>query len=118
MADSSMQHGANALEAKGFIKSLHDFRFVSFVAMRMLKVLYVIITILYSLAALGFLIGAIVSANAASIILGVILVPIGYIVYLVFARLTIEVIMVIFRIGADVRSLAERSTGSDDSTSN
>jgi hypothetical protein len=112
-----MDHGESALETKGFFKSLYDFKFESFVAMRMLRILYIIITILYSLGAIVFLITALASGKAGTIIIGLILIPIGYIIYLAFARIAIEVIMVIFRIGAEVQVIAERSAGGGNSTS-
>lgn len=117
MTDSPMDHGANALETKGFLKSLYDFKFESFVAMRLLRVLYIIITIVYSLAALIFFIASLASGKALSIVVAIIVIPLGYLIYLAFARVTIEVMMVIFRIGADVRSIANRGSGAGESPS-
>jgi hypothetical protein len=40
------------LETKGFFRSLFDFSFSSFVAMRAITVIYALITVVYSLAAI------------------------------------------------------------------
>jgi hypothetical protein len=97
-----------SLEAKGFIRSLYDFSFSSFVTLRVIRVLYVLITILYSLAALLVFIGALVRHTPADIVLAFIIVPIGYLIYLTFARIAMEILMVLFNIGKDVRSIRER----------
>jgi Domain of unknown function (DUF4282) len=96
------------LEAMGFIRSLYDFSFSSFVTLRVIRVLYVLITILYSLAAVIVFIGVLVQHKPADIVAAIILVPIGYLIYLTFARIAMEILMVLFNIGKDVRSIRER----------
>jgi hypothetical protein len=96
------------LEAMGFLRSLYDFSFSSFVTLRVIRVLYVLITILYSLAAVLVFIAALVKHQPADIVFAIILVPIGYLIYLTFARIAMEILMVLFNIGKDVRSIRER----------
>jgi hypothetical protein len=96
------------LEAMGFIRSLYDFSFSSFVTLRVIRVLYVLITILYSLAAILVFIGALVEHKPADIVFAIIIVPIAYLIYLTFARIAMEILMVLFNIGKDVRSIRER----------
>ena len=101
-----------ALESKGFVRSLFDFSFSSFVARRVLRVLYILITIMYSLGALGAFIALLARHTPADIVLAVVAVPLGYILYLTFARITLEVLMVIFGIGEDLREIRDRGAGS------
>ncbi len=98
----------NPLEAKGFIRSLYDFSFSSFVTLRVIRVLYVLITILYSLAAVFVFVGALIAHKPVDIAVAIIVVPIGYLIYLTLARIAMEILMVLFNIGKDVRSIRER----------
>jgi len=101
-----------ALESKGFLRSLFDFSFSSFIARRVVRVLYILITITYSLGALGAFIALLARHTPADIVLAVVAVPLGYILYLTFARITLEVLMVIFGIGEDLREIRDRGAGS------
>jgi hypothetical protein len=76
--------------------------------------LYVVITILYTLVAVVAFVAALAKHTAADIFFAVIVVPIAYFLYLMFARIGFEILMVLFNIGKDVRSIRERGgTGSD-----
>jgi len=103
--------GDDALESKGFIRSLYDFSFSSFVTLRVIRVLYVLITILYSVTAAIVFIGALIEHKPADILFAIIIVPIAYLIYLTFARIAMEILMVLFNIGKDVRSIRERGEG-------
>jgi Domain of unknown function (DUF4282) len=94
------------LEGQGFIRSLYDFSFSSFVAMRAIKVIYVLITVVYSLVAILLFIGGLAANTTAAVkLLTIIFVPLGYLAYLIIARITLEVLMVIFGIGEDMRAV-------------
>jgi hypothetical protein len=77
------------------------------VTLRVIRVLSVLITILYSLTAVIVFIGALIEHKPADIIFAVIIVPIAYLIYLTFARIAMEILMVLFNIGKDVRSIRE-----------
>ena len=98
----------DALEEKGFIRSLYDFSFSSFITLRVIRVLYVVITILYSLVALVSFVALLAQHKGPDIVLAIIGVPIAYILYLMFARIGLEILMVIFNLGKDVRAIRER----------
>jgi len=42
------------------------------------------------------------------LVIAIIIVPIGYFIYLTVARIFMEILMVLFNIGKDVRSIRER----------
>ena len=99
--------------SKGFLKSLYDFSFSSFVTSKVVRVLYIIITILYSLGAIGLFI-ELISRGGASVVVAIIVVPLGYLLYLTLARIGLEFIIVVFRIGEDVRIIRDTRTASEE----
>ncbi len=95
----------SASSPKGFFGSLFDYSFSSFITSRIIKILYVLITVLYSLGALIVLIFGL-SHGAASAIISILIVPIAWLLYMIVARVALEVLIVIFRIGEDVHVVA------------
>jgi hypothetical protein len=92
---------------KGFIKSLYDFSFSSLVTTKIIKALYILITVVYSLFAIVAFIG-LVSRGGVDIAIGLIVVPVAYIIYLAIARVTLEVVVVLFRIAEYVRDIRDQ----------
>ena len=86
-------------QQKNFLASLFDFGFTSFITLRFLKVLYAIMVVLILLVGAIILIGGLASGRAATVILGLILAPLVTLVYLIMARIGLEVIAMFFRIG-------------------
>ena len=102
-----MEDAPSSLEAKGFFKSLYDFKFESLITLRLIRLLYRIVVILDSIAAVvGFAL-LMAAHSSSSIITALIAVPIGYVFSLICWRVSLELIMVIFKIGADVRSIRD-----------
>jgi len=95
---------------KGFLASLFDYSFSSFITTRIIKILYVLITIVYSLVALAFLaIG--ISHGPGPAVAAIIFVPIAWLLYMIFARVALEVLIVVFRIGEDIHLVAHPGGG-------
>lgn len=92
----------------GFIASLFDFRFNSFVTPRVVRVVYVIAMIMIGLSALGFMLFAFKVSVLFGIVALCILCPLYFLLYVALWRIALELIMVIFRIGDDLRSIRER----------
>lgn len=107
---------------KGFFRSLADLSFTSFVTGRVVKfiyvlsvlfvVLYVILTTLY----LAFIAYSFVSAFAESeplgiivaIVLFIILTPLFLLIGITYARVLLELVIVLFRISDDVAEIARQ----------
>ena len=91
-----------SLDAKGFIRSLYDFKFVSLIAAKWLKFVYavgvVVNTVLFGLAILACL------TQSQLIPVAIFLVPI-YFLTLIALRIWIEVLIVFFRMGGDVHAI-------------
>jgi hypothetical protein len=96
---------AAPLERKGYLRSLFDFSFSSLITRRVIRTLYILITIVYSLGALVAFAGLVANHTPLGVIVAIVIVPIAYVLYLTVARVMLEVLMVIFDIGADVREI-------------
>ena len=97
-----------AADAKGFLAALFDFSFTSFVTTRIIKVLYVLILILTTLAALVYTVIAFRVSALFGFLTLVIGDPLFIIIVMAFWRLVLEAFAVVFRIAEDIRALRER----------
>lgn len=97
-------------QAKGFFGALFDFSFSSYIALKFIKLIYVVATVLIGLMVVIFLIAALASGNAGTIIAGIIVIPLIGLFYLIWTRIMLEIIAIIFAIGGDtagIRALME-----------
>ncbi len=96
--------------AKGFLASLLDFSFSSLITTRIIKVVYVILTIVISLiAVVYFIVGlaGLASGNVGFGLAGIIAAPIGWLIYMIGTRISLELVIILFKIGDDVRRIAD-----------
>jgi hypothetical protein len=95
---------------KGFLGSLFDFSFSSFVTPKIIRVLYVLLTIWTALVALIVtIIGFRTGGAAGGIFTLVIIVPIMVLLTLGIYRVVLEAFMVVFRMYEELRQLRENS---------
>lgn len=98
------------LQNKGFFAALFDFSFTSFVTLRFLKVIYAVLVAL-------ILVGGVVAFFAflfrggGSILVALVLVPLGTFLYLVIARVYMEILALFFRIGENTSMIAQQVAG-------
>jgi hypothetical protein len=98
----------NAQEAAGFVSSLFDFSFNNFITTKIIKVLYVISIVLAGLGALA-VVGAGFSAGALAGIFSLLIVaPLLFIFYVIYARVIMEVLIVIFRSSEYLAEIAKQ----------
>jgi Domain of unknown function (DUF4282) len=102
------QQGQDVSGSRGFLASLFDFGFNSFVTPKVVKAVYVLAMILIALWLLAFAVAAFAVNRVLGIAALFILCPILFIVELALWRLFLELVMVIFRIADDVRDLRAR----------
>ncbi len=93
---------------KGFVASLFDFGFNSFVTPKVVKVVYVLVMILTGLGAVVFLLFAFRVSAAFGIISLVILCPLYFFINVALWRIALELFVVIFRIADDIRAIRAR----------
>jgi cellulose synthase/poly-beta-1,6-N-acetylglucosamine synthase-like glycosyltransferase len=101
---------SSQLETKGFFSGLFDFGFTSFITLRFLKVIYTILVVLILLTGVVFFIGAI-SQGGFGVVVAIVFVPIATLLYLVIARVYMELVALFFRIGENTSIMARALSG-------
>jgi hypothetical protein len=104
-----MANPDDVLQAKGFFASLFDFSFKSFITLRFIKVLYIVIIVLAGIIAFAFFATTLATGNLGSIILGLLFGAIFFFFYVILARLGLELLVVIFRIGENTSILVDQA---------
>jgi Domain of unknown function (DUF4282) len=94
-----------AMEAKGFFPALFDFGFTSFITLKFLRVIYTIVVVFVLLFGLIYLVLGL-SQGGALAVASVFVVPLLTLLSLIYARITMELIAVIFRIGENTTLIA------------
>lgn len=92
---------------KGVLGSLFDTDFTSLISMKIIKVVYVVFLVAISVFAALFFLASLASGGPGALF-GLIIAPLGWFLYVVMVRLSLEILIVIFRMGDDVRTLVER----------
>jgi hypothetical protein len=88
-------------EAAGFMAGLFDFEFKSFIALRFLKVIYIVAMIFIGLGAVALFIYSL----AARQFLGALAALVFMFFYLIVVRVWLEVIALLFRIGENTDAI-------------
>lgn len=86
--------------------SLLDPSFTTLVTTRVIKFLYILLLVLVGLGLLGFIVASIASGSAAQIIVSLIVGPLVALLYVIYARVILEVILAIFRLLESNREIA------------
>lgn len=98
------------VDHKGFFAALFDFSLTSFVTLKFLKLIYIVVTVLVCLGTVGAFF-AFVLQGGVGILIGVIFVPLVGLLYLIIARVYVELIAVLFRIGENTSIMAAALSG-------
>ena len=98
----------SAEEAKGFIGALFDLSFTSFITTKLIRVLYILCIIGGGLSALG-MIGSGFVAGATSGLISIIVAPLVFLAVVIFARVYLELVIVIFRGAEHLAEIAKHS---------
>ena len=101
---------------KGFLGSLFDLSFTEFITTRVIKALFILAIIVSAIAAVVIVVSGFVSGALSGIVLLVIS-PILFLVYVILARVWLELVIVIFRIAENTGRLAEQGQGAAAPTS-
>ncbi len=101
----------NELVGAGTVEALLDLSFTKFITIRIVKLLYVLIL---GLIGLGWIIGVIVLAGQFGLVsfsgfLMLIALTLLLVVEVIFARVALELIVVLFRIGENTTVIAGRA---------
>ncbi|WP_344870209.1 DUF4282 domain-containing protein, partial [Gordonia hankookensis] len=93
--------GPGQASSKGFFAALFDFGFNSFVTPALVKVVYILGTIVLGLGVIVFIIAGFAESIGAGIV-ALILAPIIGLIYLAFLRVTLELYYAVVRLSEDV----------------
>lgn len=91
---------------KGFVASLLDTTFSTLVTTRVIRFLYILLLVLVGLGLLAFIVAAVASGDVAQILVALIVGPLMALLYVVYARVILEVILAIFRLLESSREIA------------
>jgi hypothetical protein len=86
------------VEPKGFLAALFDTSFATLVTPRVIKVIYIISMVVIGLAALFWIAAAFTRSAAFGLLVLIIAAPIISLLYLIYTRVLLEVIIALFRI--------------------
>lgn len=103
------------MQAKGFFGSLFDYSFSSFITPRLIKVLYVLMTIAAALWTLLVILVAFKASSALGILALVIGGPMFFVITMIYVRVGLELVMAFFHIHGDVEEINQRGGGTGDS---
>ncbi len=95
-------------KVEGFFKSLFDFSFSSFITTRVIKILYILFVAGAAIAALGIIIFGFSQSAGTGILNLIIVAPLVFLIWVISARVYLEIIIVVFRIGEDLSDIKKR----------
>src|SRR4051812_20838468 len=93
------------MQAKGFFGSLFDYSFSSYITPRIIKILYVIATVLVVLWTLVIILAAFKTSTGLGIVALLIGGPIYFVIAMIFVRVGLEYLSAFFRIHDDVQEI-------------
>ena len=109
--DTGLSNSTTTVRESG-LGAMLDFNFNTFITLSVIKILYVLGLCLIALVWLGAIASALISKNLLGA-LGVLLIGgVAAVVYMIFFRIWLEIIVVIFRIGENTSKLVELRSGS------
>jgi hypothetical protein len=104
-------------EGKGFTESLFDFSFTSFVTSKIVQVLYALSIILSGIFSIFLIAESFAISGSLGMFMLLVGAPLVFFLCIVYARVMLELIVVIFRIAEDVNRIASQEGGIDSATS-
>jgi hypothetical protein len=96
-------HESTPMSAKGLIRSLYDFKFTSLISQRVIRFLYALAVVLYTVITVILFIALVSKGKAAGAAFAIIVLPVFYFFSLISMRVSYEFLIVFFHIGEDVR---------------
>lgn len=95
-------------EDKGFLASLFDFTFTDFITTKIIRILYILWLVAAGIGALVLIVGAFAKSAALGLLMLIILAPLGFTITVIYGRVWLEIVIVIFRIAENTAQIAEQ----------
>jgi hypothetical protein len=96
------------MQEKGFFGRLFDLSFNEFVTTKIIKVLFVLAIIGSAFGGLAIMLGLFATKTFFGVVGGLIAGPLAFLLYVIAARVWMEVLIVLFRIAENTAKLAGR----------
>ena len=93
-------------QAKGFLESLFDFSFTTFVTSKLIKILYVLSIVCAALGSLFLIVIGFTLSTALGVLMLLIASPLLFLSSVIYARVLLEIMIVIFRISEHTAEIA------------
>jgi hypothetical protein len=95
-------------QSKGFFESLFDLTFTAFVTSKLIKLLYLLSIAGAALVSLFLIIFGFTVSTTAGVIMLLIGAPLLFLLSVIYARVLLEIVIVIFRISEHAAEIAEQ----------
>ena len=89
----------------GFLRALFDTRFGTLITPKIIRVLYILTIIVLALVAIAFIIGGFQNSVGLGIATLLIFAPLGFLIYLIVARIWLELVIVAFKINESAQQI-------------
>jgi hypothetical protein len=99
------------MSQEGFFKELFDTRFTTLITPKIIRVLYILAIVAIGIGALIFVVTAFASDTAFGILALLILAPLGFLLYVIVARVYLEIVIVAFKIREAAQAIASNTSG-------
>jgi hypothetical protein len=96
---------SGASSDRGFFSKLFDFSFSEFVTTSVIRVVYALLVVFAALAALAIFV-SLAAQGGGGVVVGLILAPLLFLLYVLIARIYLEVLIVLFRIAESTEETA------------
>ena len=93
----------------GFFGTMFDLSFTHFVTIKLVKFLYVVGLLVGAIGAV-IMIGAASRQGAAAAVGALVLAPLGFLLFAMYLRVMLEIMVVMFRIAEDIELIASRTS--------
>ncbi|MPZ52485.1 MAG: DUF4282 domain-containing protein [Acidimicrobiia bacterium] len=94
--------GGAADDSTSFISALFDFSFTHFITPKIVRILYILLTIAVGLGYITFVVSAFNASAGFGALALLIIGPIGALIYLAFIRVTLEFYLAVVRMSEDI----------------
>jgi hypothetical protein len=91
---------------EGFLRALFDTRFGTLITPKIIRVLYILTIIALAILAIGFIIGGFNNSVGLGIATLLIFAPLGFLIYLIVARIWLELVVVAFKINESAQQIS------------
>ncbi len=105
------------MEPRNFFAALFDLSFNELLTIRIIKILYVLAILASAFGALVILASGMASRDVATTLGSLILAPVVFVIYVLLARIGLEVIILLFKISENTGKLAGQAEAPGTGTS-